>query len=306
MKRYHIIIDFQYLYYRHYFGVRDGRSRRLSYNVNGEDIDTTYLYYCMKDIESFRSDTLKMGDGDVTVSICFDSKSERKEENTDYKSGRTNNLDNTDFDNIAKIKELASTIGYNVYKEEGKEADDLVFSLAKDYKDDYDLTIIYTIDKDLVVNVNNKVGVMRYKTNKGSHFPIHINNYESYLSSEFKCRVPYNSILLLLCTVGDASDKVKGIQGFGPKAFDKLIDHLDEINFDFRSLDLAENVEKLLRENESFLVTKKNPNALREALDSLEMVKTRYVEGLIKPIKSDTDEKRKEQYLKYGMVSLTR
>ena len=70
----HLIVDFQYLYYRAFFGLKSGKLNRLSYLVDGEEIDTSEMYYVMCNIESFRKqfqDSCK----ELTVSICFDSRS---------------------------------------------------------------------------------------------------------------------------------------------------------------------------------------------------------------------------------------
>lgn len=301
MKRYHLIVDFQYIYYKNFFNLKSGKLRRLSYNIDGKEVDTTYLYYCLREIEAFRKDKLRFGE--VTVSICFDSKSERRDEDSSYKADRPTNLHAEDFDNIALIKETAAKIGYNVYKEKGKEADDLVYSLVEDYRDEFDYTFIYTPDKDLLVNIRPDVGVMRYKARHGE-YPVDMTNYERYLSEEFKCQIPYNSILLLLCTVGDSSDGVKGIPGFGPAKFNKLITHLRNTRCVFSDMHKVERVAEVLRANVPHLMTKNCPDALEAALESLEMVKSRYVEGLSSPIKLDTDDSRREVYTYYGMKSL--
>lgn len=302
MKKYHLIVDFQYIYYKNFFNLKSGKLRRLSYNIDGRKVDTTFLYYCLREIEAFRKDKERFGE--VTVSICFDSKSERRDEDSDYKADRPNNLQAEDFDNIERIKDTAAKIGYNVYKVEGKEADDLVYSLAKDYRDDFDYTFIYTPDKDLLVNVGPNVGVMRYKAVHHREYPVDLTNYENYLSAEFKCQVPYNAILLLLCTVGDHSDGVKGIPGFGASRFDKFITHLRESRCVFKDMHKAERVAEVLKANEQYLQTAKCPNALEAALESLELVKSRYIEGLGVPTKSDTDDRRREVYTYYGMKSL--
>ena len=311
MKKFHIIIDFYYLYYRYFFKLQNDLKSNKKYGmqelstvVNGEKVNTTYMYHIGRDIESFREQIYKMAgyENEITVSICFDSKSERKEENADYKAKRENKLSNEDFENIRKLMEFFRDMGYNIYKEEGKEADDLVYSLVQLYKDRYDLTIIYTPDKDLMVNICDNVGVMRSSTYKGTYDVVYKKNYEKYLSEKMKCKIKYNSILLYLSMVGDTVDGIKGIKGFGPKAFDKFIAELEKSELDFETLTDVKVIESVLKDNE-VLYNRKNENALREALESLEMAKSRLVD-VREPIKNDSMEKRNKVYEKYSIKSL--
>ena len=308
MKKYHIVVDFSYLYYKYFFKLMNaeqgrGYMRRLSTVIDGAEVDTTYQYYIGKEIESFRNRILTADpSGEVTLSICFDSKSERKDEDTNYKAERVSRLNEDDFDNHAKLRQFFEEIGYNTYKEEGKEADDLVHSLVNKYKDEFDTTVIYTPDKDLMVNIDDKVYVMRSSTFKSEHDIVTKSNYESYLTEKMKCRVPYNSILLYLSMVGDKVDGINGIKGFGPKAFDKFVEYLSSREYDFTKLNKADEVERVLKEYAG-VYSGKNTNALEQALNSLKMAEYRDVE-VAKPVKNDSDESRNRVFTKYGMNSL--
>lgn len=309
MKKFHIVVDFSYLYYRYFFKLKQDANKKygikkLSTIIDGEEVNTTYMYHIGRDIESFREQLYKMAgyDNEITVSICFDSKSERKEEDAEYKANRENKLSKEDFENLDNLRKFFGDIGYNIYKEEGKEADDLVYSLVELYKDDYDLTIIYTPDKDLMVNICDNVGVMRSNTYKGTYDVVYKKNYEKYLSEKLKCTIKYNSILLYLSMVGDNIDGIKGIKGFGPKAFDKFVGVLEAEDFDFNKLSNTEDVRNTLLRYED-VYRGKNDSALEEALKSLEMAKSRLVQ-IDKPKKNDSKEKRNLVYNKYNMKSL--
>lgn len=309
MKKFHIIVDFSYLYYRYFFKLKQDINKKygikkLTSIVDGVEVETTYMYHIGKDIESFREQLYDMAgyDNEITVSICFDSKSERKDEDAEYKAKREHRLGDEDFNNMRNLMKFFGDIGYNIYKEEGKEADDLVYSLVELYKNDYDLTIIYTPDKDLMVNICDNVGVMRSNTSKSGYDVVYKKNYERYLSEKLKCRIKYNSILLYLSMVGDTVDGIKGIKGFGPKAFDKFINVLENVEFDFEKLSHTEEVKKVLISYEEDYKGK-NENALDEALKSLEMAKSRLVE-VEKPIKKDTKDSRNAVYARFGMKSL--
>ena len=81
-------------------------------------------------------------DYDVTISICFDSKSDRKSEDSEYKANRKSSLVDSDFAKIQLTKRILTMVGYNVYQIEGCEADDLVYSLVQMYKNQFDATYI--------------------------------------------------------------------------------------------------------------------------------------------------------------------
>lgn len=320
-KKIHLIIDFQYLFHRHLYSIREAERseqelgyrkgrRRLSWEVDGEELETSRVFYPLADFESIRRYWSK--NNDVTISICMDSKSNRKEESAEYKANRKKLFD-VDIDAVDRIKECLETAGYNVYKQKGMEADDIVGTLVKLYKNDYDFTVIYTPDSDLAIHVDEKVGLMRYKSAYSAmggkshdilnnHMAISINNYEQILSAEFKCKIPYNVIALYKATVGDTSDGISGIRGFGPKAFDNLIYTLECNGEDFRRYSDINYVESTLVNMRGYFGEQK----LKEALESLELVKCRYTEVAEKVPEFGTDskEKREKAYMKYGMASL--
>jgi 5'-3' exonuclease len=152
---------------------------------------------------------------------------------------------------------------------------------------------------------------MRYKTGgfgKGSygdirsyHTPVTINTFADYMSKELKCDMRLNNIILYKATCGDKSDVVKGIKGFGPKAFDRFMKHLDGEGVDFKDLVDPDNVEELLRKEVDYL----GKDKLDEALYALSLVRRKPVTVTDnKPIKNDSREKREKAYMKYKMKSL--
>lgn len=206
------IVDFQYLYYKYFNTLKIGRLRRLSNNGK----DTTMAYYTIKEIEGFSEG------GKIPTCVCFDSKAKKRAESEEYKKNRKSTLGDENYAEIDEIRQLLSNVGYEVYKEDGYEADDLVASLTKDSLEEYDEIHIYTIDKDLLQLVNEKVKVHLYRTGVG-YVVITMDNFETESYKLFKTMVPYNMVKLFKCTVGDSSDNIKGINKFGPSAFQKLI-----------------------------------------------------------------------------------
>lgn len=155
-----------HIYYKYFFQLRENKIKRLSSTIDGEERDTSLVYYTIRDIENIRKNLEGLGH-DLTMSICFDMKSKRKDQDAEYKSGRANSLDDGDFGNLIVIEAMLKDAGYNVYKFEGYEADDIVNYLIRQYSNEYEYNIIYTNDKDLLINIKDNVGVMRFKQYKG-------------------------------------------------------------------------------------------------------------------------------------------
>ena len=294
----HVVVDFQYIYYKNKFSYAS--RRRLSYVVNGEEVDTTMIYLPLKELEGYRSELERKGHN-VTMSICFDSKTERKE-GTDYKANRDNRpsdkkLQDEDYHNIDIIRQLLSEVGYNVYKVEGMEADDLVYTIVQNHKHEFDYTVVYSIDKDAAINVDYTVGLRRYKTNLKSFQQLYIDSYSDILSEEFNANISYNQILLFLASVGDHSDNVHGIKGFGPSAWNKMSEALSIVRC--RSVhDCDVEIERIC--TSGYL----NDNQVDELRESYRLVRPITVDGLVPVVKADSQQTREKAYGVYAMKSL--
>lgn len=303
----HVIIDFMHIYYKYYFQLKAGRMKRLSAGINWNgtviEKDTTLIYYPLRDIEGIRKGLEELSH-EVTMSICFDSPSLRKELDTssskEYKSGRKG-LQEEDFKNIEFIQKLLDEAGHNTYKKEGYEADDIINNLAHTYSDKFDYTVIYTNDKDLFVNISDKVGVMRFKQQQG-YTQVDKNNYSEYLEEEYGVYVPYNAIGLFLSTVGDSADKIKGISKFGPKAFSKLLKNVEEKHkIDWESCGDYSKAEEILKIFGEFLT----PEQYKQAIDAFVLVSNiEIIDELQEPVNQSNQELREKAYLPYKMSSL--
>lgn len=309
--RVHILVDYSFLYYKYYFQLKSGKMRRLITDIAGEEKDVSQIYYSIREIEGFRRNVEKYGHN-VIVSVCFDMPSARKqihegateaeiEAITNYKSNRVKRLTDEDFQNIEVVEQLLSDAGHNTYRIEGYEADDIISNLIRKYKDNFDYSIIYTPDADLMVNICNKVGVQRYKVGKG-YEPVDLKNYSDYLSKEFKCYIPYNALMLYKCTCGDKSDVIKGIDKFGPKAFDKLVDYLNGLGVIWEECGSYEKTLELLDMCKGYLTDEQ----IEQAKESLSLVRPMIVEDkfLIEPVKKSNRELRESSYMQFGMKSL--
>lgn len=298
--RLHIIVDFMHIYYKYFFQLKEGKLKHLSSIIDGVEYDTSLVYYSIRDIEGIRKSLEKLGH-EVTISICFDTKSKRKETDENYKSDRPNNLGESDFDNLVAIQDLLETVGYNTYKVEGYEADDIVNYLIRKYSNNYDYNIIYTNDKDLLINIKDNVGVMRFKQYKG-YTQVDINNYETYLEQEFKVFIPYNMLGLYLASVGDSADKIKGIHKFGPKAFSKLLTKvMSTSKVDMKTCGDYTELKKIIEECSEHLKTEQ----FEQLNNSFDLVcNIELNEDIKEPCKKDNYQSRSEAYGVYSFNSL--
>ena len=302
--RLHIIIDFMHIYYKYFFQLKDGRIKRLSSVVNRNgvnmEMDTSLIYYTLRDIEGIRSQLEGHG-YEVTMSICFDSPSIRTDENSEYKSTRKRILTDKDFENLKTIKELLETAGYNTYKFDGIEADDIVNKLISEYKDDFDYNIIYTNDKDLLINITDNVGCMRFKATKG-YTQVDRKNYETYLEDEYGVFIPYNALGLFLSSVGDNADDIKGINKFGKVAFKKMITKIScSHNIDWTECGDYDKLEVIIDYCKEVLTDEQ----FSQLLDAFALVRNiNMAFDLTKPENVSTTDKRKIAYEPFSMLSL--
>ena len=132
-----ILIDYNYILNRYYFGFKN-----ISIERNGEKINTgTILGFSLLIERLFKKyDNFK-------IIFCIDGLRTKNKIDSEYKSNReskkqVHELTDDIIDILSNIKEVYFAKG------EYTEADDLIASLAYDNKDKFDEIIIYSGDKD--------------------------------------------------------------------------------------------------------------------------------------------------------------
>lgn len=274
------IVDFQYIYYKYINLIRIGKLRQLSFDGK----DTTMLYYPLKEIEGFSEK------GTIKTCVCFDSKAEKKEMDASYKSNRKSTLGDEDYNRIDEIRDILKEVGYEVYKADGYEADDLVASLTNSLKDKYDEIHIYTVDKDLLQLIDSKVTVHLFRASKG-YMEVNKRNFAECTEKLFKVYIPFNMVKVFKSLCGDSSDNIKGVKGFGPSAFTRWLSSWNIVYSQCNDNEYIKNM---------FMSTLK-PDQIEQAIQSLEMVTFREIE-LEEPFVGGITGNRKI-YSKYGMNS---
>lgn len=140
-----------------------------------------------------------------------------------YKLNRKDNPDRKNIKRQMKIaKRLLNSLGISVlYNTDGNEADDLMASLALNFKGS---VVISTTDKDLCQVVRKNVAILR----KGEF----ITNQNFYSVYGFKP----SQFRDYLCLMGDNSDNVPGIYGVGPAKAKKIINEIGSISSFFNNV----------------------------------------------------------------------
>lgn len=221
----------------------------LSWEVDGKTTGTGAIYAVLSLFK-----TIPLED---RVIFCFDfGGNSRKDDYDGYKSNRTFK-DSEYFTQMNKLREILINCGFDVYGQSGYEADDFIAGAVNAYYDDYDHLIIHANDKDLTQLIDEKV---IFKNILSKQSDITFDNYEKELN------IPYNTIALYKSTVGDPSDKIKGIPRFGPKKFEKFIEDIEN-KYDFSVIRKNDLERDIIKEYEGF-----SEKEREDALNSLRVV----------------------------------
>ena len=253
------------------------RMMNLSWNVDGKQFPTKAMFGLFRLFKAFDK-------GSKSV-FCADRRSVRKDMSKDYKKDRIKASEDY-YIQVKEVERILSCSGFNLLAEEGMEADDFIASTVRKYRDEYDRIFVWTNDRDLCHLIDSKVYYKSVITNLPD---INLYNYESVLN------VPYNTITLYKATVGDSSDKIPGVTGFGNKAFLNIVDFARELGY---ALDKINGEEKNIIQN----YFEGSPVHLNEALHSLSLV-----EPILKDVTITNNEnfdRLKEEVLRYGMKSI--
>lgn len=135
----------------------------------------------------------------------------------EYKQDR----DGVDRSDVFRQKEIAELIlkdcGLPVLARDGYEADDLIYSICKLYKDVYDKIYVYANDADLYIVVDDNVEILPPAKN-GKHI-----TRENYERTCYKNEItPYNTVTFGKFLYGCKSDNVDALY---PKSLRDAIEH---------------------------------------------------------------------------------
>ncbi len=148
--------------------------------------------------------------------VAYDSKepSKRKERYADYKANRSAPPEDL-IPQFDRIEQLVACLGIHSYRKSGIEADDLIATLAKQWRaiSAQHQVVIVTGDKDLMQLVDERGTVWDTMSGKRYGSP----------EVEEKFGVKPSQIRDYLALVGDSSDNIPGVSGIGPKGAVELL-----------------------------------------------------------------------------------
>lgn len=152
--------------------------------------------------------------------VIFDGETKLDRQNIDsqYKANRTDYSQVEEIDNpfaqLATIKKVLDYLNYKWYETKNCEADDVIASIANDYKGEYDI-IISSADKDFYQLINSSVRVFTYRGKMSKMWN------ESAICEKYNFDAKYFATFKAL--TGDKSDNIKGVTGIGPATATHLI-----------------------------------------------------------------------------------
>lgn len=229
------------------FNPRLRYARKLSYEVDGEEVNTSAIFGLMQLFQMYGVDN--------DYIFCFDAPNNLlKTINKNYKNNRVKMGDEY-YDQVNTVYKWLTEVGYRTMFLEGYEGDHHIHKAVRDNLDDYDNIGVITNDKDLSSLVTDKVVWIDTLKKRPD---ITVDNYPLVVGC------PYNMVNLYKATVGDTSDNIKGIYRFGDKRFMKMI---DEDGIYPLGADVLGREEELIRES-NFL----NDEQKNQALESLKLV----------------------------------
>ncbi len=151
--------------------------------------------------------------------VCaFDSPTStfiKKKKFTWYKANREKVPDEL-IEQFEYVKEILRAFNISIIESLDYEADDVVSSIAKKFKKDFDIFVI-TGDKDLLQLVDDKVSLIMPGKSFSDPKEINNSNVEEILGFKNKYLLTFKSLK------GDPSDNIPGVPGIGDKTAQDLI-----------------------------------------------------------------------------------
>lgn len=154
----------------------------------------------------------------------------RKEIYTDYKANRSEPPDDL-VPQFALVDELVQVLGLPEIKIANYEADDIIGSVAVQWKKEFDEILIASGDKDLMQFVDGPVKMLDTMKEK-------IYGREDVKD---KMGVYPERIMDYLSLIGDSSDNIPGVAGIGPKGAQSLIEEFGDLDHILANVDKIKN-----------------------------------------------------------------
>lgn len=240
-KKTFFIIDAYNLIYRMFYAIPEMTTRQ------GTPVNA--IFWVAKFLRSLAEEN-----PEATLAVATDvGKSFRADIYTEYKGTRDRMPDNL-RSQIEGVFSLFTAAGVLTLSREGYEADDIIGTIAHQHENNEYQIVIVSSDKDLCQFVRDGhvhiFDAMKHKFIK-----------EKDVVEKFG--VPYGQVCDYLAIVGDSSDNIPGISGFGPK---KAVDLLSK----YGSLQgIYDNMTDLTPKMQEILIVQKENAFLSQKLASI-------------------------------------
>ena len=228
------LIDGSSFLYRAYYGVRP------LHTAKGIPVQAVYSFCRMikKIMDTF---------GPQYLAIVWDSKGKttRHEMYENYKATRQAAPSDI-FEQKNYIVQFADLIGIKQIAKAGIEADDLLYTIAQEQKQQGNATILITSDKDMGQAIDDQK-IMVFDPWKDQMFD----------QKEFEERmgIPIAKLPFYFALLGDTSDNIPGVRGIGDKGAAQLVGLFDSLD------DLYQNLDKVTKERTKIALETHKENA---------------------------------------------
>lgn len=171
------------------------------------------------------------------VVCAFDLKAPtfRHEKYDAYKAGRKGMPDELGMQ-LPYLKEIITSLGYDVVSLEGYEADDILGTFAKHLSQNGHQCYIATGDRDSLQLISKDVTVLLSTSSMGK--PQTTNCDENYVMEKYGVTPP--EMIDVKALMGDSSDNIPGVAGIGEKTALKLITQYKNIDYIYEHIDEIE------------------------------------------------------------------
>lgn len=192
------------------------------------------------------------------------------------------------------MKEICQLFGFDIFEENGIEADDMLASMVRKLREQNHNVTIVSSDKDFAQLVGPHTRQMIPPASKSKDWTI-----LDSIGVKTKFGVPPAQIPFLLSLVGDSADNIPGLNGIGPKTAAKWLKDFGDLDTIIKRCDWLkpEKFRAQVRENAELLMR----NLELVKLDtSLELDEPKYAEPDFDEIKKFLE----EMEMKRGLTSL--
>ncbi|MDR2458434.1 MAG: DNA polymerase I [Clostridiales Family XIII bacterium] len=169
------------------------------------------------------------------IACAFDLKAKtfRHKKYADYKAKRKPAPEDL-ISQFPIIKDILDLMNIKIVEEEAYEADDILGTIAKKFEREKILSYIVTGDKDLLQLVSEYTKVVITKTGISNYEIFDIKKMDEVYGFSGDRFIDYKALM------GDSSDNIPGIPGFGKKTAEKLIIKYKDIKGIYSNLDNLE------------------------------------------------------------------